>query len=279
VLAANFVYMAASNNPALNRVPAFRAGGAPQPVDPNTVGATPDLETLFTARSAGAAETGRMTYEDTVVKTVVLFAVLLATGVVAWFVPTLTIIGAIVGLVLGLVNAFKRNPSPALIITYAAAQGLFLGGISRIFEQFFGGVVVQAVVATLGVFAVMLALFASGKVRASNRLTKVFLGAMIGYAVYSLVNVGLMVFGGVSSDLAFGLNSMTFMGIPLGLIVGILAVLMGAYSLVLDFEFIKHGVENRAPRVFGWQGAFGLMVTLIWLYVEFLRLFAILSRN
>jgi len=272
--------MARSNNPALNRVPAFRAGGAPRPVDPNTVGAAPDLEALFNARSAGSAETGRMSYEDTVVKTVVLFAVLLAAGAVGWFMPALAIAGAIVGLVLGLVNAFKRTPSPVLIVLYAAAQGLFLGGISHIFESIFpGGIVLQAVVATLAVFGVMLALFASGKVRASNRLTKVFLGAMIGYMVYSLVNVGLMMFGGVSSDLAFGLNSMTFMGIPIGLGVGILAVLMGAYSLVLDFEFIKNGVQNRAPRVYGWQGAFGLMVTLIWLYVEFLRLFAILSRN
>jgi len=271
--------MAASNNPALNRVPAFRAGRAPQPVDPRTVGGAPDLEALFNARSAGAAETGRMSYEDTVGKTIALFVVLLAGGAVAWFIPQIAIVGAIVGLVLGLVNAFKRHPSPALIVTYAAAQGMFLGGISRLFEEFFGGVVIQAVVATLAVFAVMLALFASGKVRASNRLTKVFLGAMVGYMVYSLVNVGLMVFGGVSSNLAFGLNSVSFMGIPIGLIVGILAVLMGAYSLVLDFEFIKNGVENRAPRVYGWQGAFGLMVTLIWLYVEFLRLFAILSRN
>ncbi|HEY0247443.1 MAG TPA: Bax inhibitor-1/YccA family protein [Gryllotalpicola sp.] len=272
--------MAASNNPALNRVPAFRAGGVPQPVDAATVGTGPDLETLFNSRSAGAGETGRMTYEDTVLKTVLLFAVLLAAGVVAWYVPALTLIGGIAGLVLGLVNSFKRRPSAALTIAYAAAEGLFLGGISHIFEQtFFGGIVVQAVVATVGVFGVMLALFASGKVRASGRMTKIFLGALIGYAVYSLINVGLMVFGGVSSDLAFGLNSMTFMGIPLGLIVGILAVLMGAYSLVLDFEFIKNGVQNRAPRAYGWQGAFGLMVTLVWLYVEFLRLFAILSRN
>ncbi|MFC4242361.1 Bax inhibitor-1/YccA family protein [Gryllotalpicola reticulitermitis] len=270
--------MARSNNPALNRVAAFRAGGAPQPVDPATAG-TPDLEALFAGPSASAADTGRMTYEDTVVKTVILFVILLATAAVGWFVPTLTLVGAIVGLALGMVNAFKRKPSPALIVVYAAAQGLFLGGISRLFETYFGSVVLQAVVATLAVFGVMLALFASGKVRASARLTKVFLGALIGYFVYSLVNVGLMLFGGVSSSLAFGLNSMTFMGIPIGLIVGILAVLMGAYSLVLDFEFIKNGVQNRAPRVYGWQGAFGLMVTLIWLYIEFLRLFAIMSRN
>jgi len=269
--------MARSNNPALNRVPAFRSG-APRPVDPATAG-TPDLEALFAGRSAGATETGRMTYEDTVLKTVCLFVVLLAAAVVGWFVPGLTLVGALVGLVLGMVNAFKRKPSPALIIVYSAAQGLFLGGISNLFQTYFGSVVIQAVIATFTVFAVMLALFASGKVRASRRLTRVFLGAMIGYAVYSLVNVALMVFGGVSSSLAFGLNSMTFMGIPLGLLVGILAVLMGAYSLVLDFEFIKNGVDNRAPRVYGWQGAFGLMVTLIWLYVEFLRLFAIMSRN
>ena len=275
--------MASSNNPAMRQVPAFRRGAgsglAPQPVDPGVTGSAPDLDALFHGRSAGAAETGRMTYEDTVLKTVLLFAVLLAGAAVSWFVPALTIVGAIVGLVLGLVNSFKRKPSPALIVLYAAAQGVFLGGISRIFETMFGGVVIQAVIATLGVFGVMLALFASGKVRASSRLTKIFMGAMIGYLVYSLVNVGLMVFGGVSSDLAFGLNSQTVMGIPIGLIVGILAVLMGAYSLVLDFEFIKNGVENRAPRVYGWSGAFGLMVTLIWLYVEFLRLFAILQRN
>lgn len=262
----------------MNRVPAFRSGGAPQPVDAATAG-TPDLEALFTGRSAGAAETGRMTYEDTVLKTVALFVVLLATAAVGWFVPGLTLIGAIVGLALGMANAFKRKPSPALIVVYAAAQGLFLGGISSLFETYFGGVVIQAIIATFTVFGVMLALFASGKVRASARLTKVFLGAMIGYFIYSLINVGLMVFGGVSSSLAFGLNSMTFMGIPIGLIVGILAVLMGAYSLVLDFDFIKNGVENRAPRVYGWQGAFGLMVTLIWLYVEFLRLFAIMQRS
>jgi uncharacterized YccA/Bax inhibitor family protein len=271
--------MAASNNPALNRVPAFRRGAVPQPVDPHSVGTAPDLEALFNGRSAGAAETGRMTYEDTVLKTALLFAVLLGTAVVGWFVPGLLAIGAIVGLALGLVNAFKRKPSPVLIVLYAAAQGLFLGGISSLFEQLFGGVVIQAVIATLAVFGVMLALFANGKVRSSGRLTKIFMGAMIGYLVYSLVNVGLMVFGGVSSDLAFGLNSVEFMGIPIGLLVGILAVLMGAYSLVLDFEFIKNGVQNRAPRVYAWSGAFGLMVTLIWLYVEFLRIFALLSRN
>jgi len=134
------------------------------------------------------------------------------------------------------------------------------------------------VLATLVVFGVTLALFASGKVRASKKATKIFLIAMVGYLVFSLVNVGLMAFGGVDSSLAFGLRSQTVAGIPLGIIIGVLAVIMAAYSLVLDFEFIKNGVQNRAPRKYGWSGAFGLMVTIIWLYVEFLRMFAI-SRN
>jgi uncharacterized YccA/Bax inhibitor family protein len=269
----------ALRNPALSNNPAFRpAKGSTVTAEATALATADGLQQLYEAPAATAADTNRMTYGDTIGKTAVLFLVLLATAAVGWFIPSLTFVGAIVGLGLGLVNAFKRNPSAPLIILYAAAQGLFVGGISRIFEENWGGVVMQAVVATFAVFAVTLVLFASGKVRASKKATKVFLIAMIGYLVFSLVNVGLMLFGGVSSDLAFGLRSATVFGIPLGIIIGILAVLMAAYSLVLDFDFIKNGVQNRAPRKMGWYGGFGLMVTIIWLYVEFLRLFA-LGRN
>ena len=127
------------------------------------------------------------------------------------------------------------------------------------------------------VVGVTLALFASGKIRASKRATKIFLVAMIGYAVFSLVNVGMVMFG--LTDSAFGLSSdITIMGIPLGVILGIFVVLLAAYSLVLDFDMIQQGVRNRAPRKYGWTGAFGIMVTVIWLYLELLRMFAI-ARN
>lgn len=272
----------ASRNPALSNNPAFKAGNGAAFAAPSAaateLGTAEGLQNLYDSPAASSADTGRMTYEDTIGKTVVLFVVLLAGAGVGWFVPALLVPGMIVGLVLGLVNAFKREPSAPLIIAYAAAQGLFIGGISRLFESMWSGVVMQAVLATLVVFGVTLALFASGKVRASKKATKIFLIAMVGYLVFSLVNVGLMAFGGVDSSLAFGLRSQTVAGIPLGIIIGVLAVIMAAYSLVLDFEFIKNGVQNRAPRKYGWSGAFGLMVTIIWLYVEFLRMFAI-SRN
>jgi len=98
--------------------------------------------------------------------------------------------------------------------------------------------------------------------------------AMVGYLVFSLVNFGLMAFG--ATEGMFGLRSVEIFGIPMGVILGILVVFLAAYSLVMDFESIKAGVEKGAPRVYGWQGAFGIMVTVVWLYVEILRLLAIL---
>lgn len=222
-----------------------------------------------------------MTYENTISKTVFLFILVIAGAGVGWFVPVLMLPGAIVGLVLGLVNAFKKEPSVPLIIGYALAQGLFLGGLSSVMEAMYPGIVMQAVLGTFSVFAVTLLLFRSGKVRTSPKMTKIFLIAMVGYLVFSLLNVGIMIFGsGEIADSAWGLRSgVTVMGIPLGVIIGAFAVLLAAYSLVMDFELIKNGVQNRVPEKWGWSAAFGLMVTLIWLYVEILRILAILRGD
>ncbi|MGI8392859.1 Bax inhibitor-1/YccA family protein [Leucobacter sp. W1038] len=218
-----------------------------------------------------------MTYENTISKTVMLFIVVLATAAVGWFVPILMIPGALVGLVLGLVNAFKKEPNVALIVGYAAAQGLFLGGISGIFEAQWAGIVTQAIIGTFSVFGVTLLLFRSGKVRTSPKMTKIFLVAMVGYLVFSLVNVGMMMFG--ATDDPWGMRGATVFGIPLGLLIGGLAVLLAAYSLVMDFELIQNGVRNRVPERYGWSAAFGLTVTLIWLYLEILRILAILRGD
>lgn len=250
-------------NPALSNNPAFKKG--------STVSAS-QLEELYERPAASPADTGRMTYEDTSVKTVVLFAVLLATSAVGWFIPALAIVGALVGFVLAMVNTFKREPSVPLIVLYAAAEGLFVGGISEIFSTRWNGIVLQAVLATLVTVGITLALFASGRIRASARATKIFLIAMVSYLVFQLVNVVLSLTGVVTGP--FGLQS----GI-VGIVIGVLVVIMAAYSLVLDFDQIQQGVRRGIPAKYGWTGAFGIMVTVVWLYIEFLRLIAILRGS
>jgi uncharacterized YccA/Bax inhibitor family protein len=264
----------ALTNPAFSTNPAFQNNG--QAATASTVSAE-NLEQMYQAPSATSVDTDRMTIEDTINKSAISFALLVVGAVVGWMVPGLALPAAIVGFVLALVNIFKKKPSPALILSYAGVQGLFVGGISAVFESIYPGIVIQAVIGTLAVVGVTLALFASGKIRASAKATKIFLIAMFGYLAYSLVNVVLMWTGVTNS--AFGLSSdVKIFGIPLGVLIGVLVVIMGAYSLVLDFDFIQRGVKNRAPRIYGWSGAFGIMVTVIWLYLEILRLLAI-ARN
>lgn len=168
-----------------------------------------------------------MTYENTISKTVFLFILVVAGAGLGWWMPILMLPGAIVGLVLGLVNSFKKEPSVPLIIGYAVAQGLFLGGFSMFMESVYPGIVMQAILGTMSVFAVTLLLFRSGKVRTSPKMTKIFLIAMVGYLVFSLLNVVLMLTGVVTDP--WGLRGVTvFGGIPLGVIIGGLAVLLAA---------------------------------------------------
>ncbi len=184
------------------------------------------------------------------------------------------LVSGLIGLVLAMVNIFRREPSPALIMGYSVAQGVALGAISMFFEMQWPGIVLQAILATFAVFGVTLALFASGKVRASAKATKVFMIAIVGYLVYSIINVFVMLFGGAGGN-PWGLDGVKVFGLPLGLILGVLVVIMAAYSLVLDFDSIQRGVKNGAPKKFGWTAAFGIMVTMIWLYTQILRMLAI----
>ncbi len=269
-----------SSNPAFSRSPAFSSGAVAKGAQLSQQNLSAgQLDELYGRPSASPADTDRMTYEDTIVKTVVSFGILLVGAAIGWFIPALAIPAAIAGFVLALVNIFKKKPSPALVLSYAAVQGVFVGGISQFFEAEYAGIVFQAILGTLVVVGVTLALFASGKVRASKRATKIFLVAMIGYAVFSLINFGLMIFTDIGAESGpFGIRSIEFFGIPLGVIIGIFVILLAAYSLVLDFDNIKRGVERGAPRIFAWSAAFGIMLTVVWLYMEILRLLAILRE-
>lgn len=230
------------------------------------------LEQMYGAPSATTRDTGRLTYDDVIMKTGGLFAIILVTGALTWtLAPQLFWIGMIVGLVLGLVNAFKKNPSPGLIMAYAAAQGVFLGGISFLFESQWQGIVMQAVLATAATFLACLVLYRSGKVRVTAKFTRWLLIAMGGYLLFSLVNFGLLMFG-VMDD--WGMRSG-----PLGILISVVAVGLASAMLIVDFDSIKRGVEQGVPAKFAWTAAFGLVVTLVWMYLEFLRLIAILRGD
>lgn len=271
------------SNPLLNRAlgkgvnegRGVPAGPGPQQGQPFMTGQ--QLEEMYQRPSATPAQTRRLTYEDVLMKTGMSFGVLLVAAAVGWFVPALALIGAIAGLVLGLVNAFKKEPSPVLVLAYAATMGLFLGGISGIFEAVYPGIVMQAVLASLAVFTVMLVLFRLKIVRVQGKFAKFMMLAVAGYAAFSLAN---LVFGAISGT-PWGVRGMSI-GLPivgevsLGLIIGIVAVVLAAFSLVMDFQMIEQGVEQGIPEKYSWSLAFGLMATLIWLYVEILRILAIL---
>ncbi|MCC3266658.1 Bax inhibitor-1/YccA family protein [Arthrobacter gengyunqii] len=240
------------------------------------------LQELYTAPSAGPSQTGRMTYDDVIMKTLACLAVVLVGAAIPMLLipgaaAPLMIVGALGGFVLGLVNSFKREPVPALILAYAALEGMFLGGLTLVLDNLYPGIGLQAVLGTLSVFAVTLVLFKSGKVRATPKAMRFFMIAMIGYAVFSLVNMGLMIFGAV--DDPWGVRGFDIAGIPLGIIIGLFAVGLAAFSLIMDFTSIEQGVQAGAPQRYSWTAAFGLTVTLVWLYVEIIRILAILRGD
>ena len=238
------------------------------------------LEAQYQAPSATNADMRRMTYDDVIIRTAGMFAVILAMGALTWSLVTneatfgmgaaAVLAGVIGSIVLGLVNSFKREPSPALILAYAAFEGLMLGGVSGVMEARYEGIVVQAVLATLATFGAMLAAYSYGGFRVQGRFRRVVVVATFGYMIFSLINFALMMTGMTTG--AWGLRSLTIMGIPLGVPLGILAVILASFFLAIDFESIENGVRNGLPRRYAWAGAFGLVVTLVWLYVEFLRL-------
>jgi uncharacterized YccA/Bax inhibitor family protein len=222
---------------------------------------------MYNAPSATGVQTGRMTMDDVVVKTGLMFAVLVPAAAVNFYLqnPLLTFGGAIVGLVLALVISFKQSTNPALVLSYAGLEGLFVGGISGIYEDFYDGIVAQAVLGTLAVFAVALFAYKSGRVRATPKFQRGVLIAMGGYLVFCLVNLGVVLF--TDNNLRGGW---------LGIAIGLFAITLAAAMLILDFDFAEQGVKNGLPERYSWLAAFGLVVTLVWLYIEMLRLIAIL---
>ena len=181
------------------------------------------------------------------------------------------LVGGLGGFVVSLVTIFKKTWAPVTAPLYAALEGLFIGAISAMFEMKFPGIVMQAVGLTFGTLAALLMAYRSGLIKATENFKLGVVAATGGIALLYLVNIGMGFFG---KSMPFihdsGLMGIAFSGF---------VVVIAALNLVLDFDFIESGVEQRAPKYMEWYAAFGLLVTLVWLYLEILRLLSKLQSR
>jgi uncharacterized YccA/Bax inhibitor family protein len=184
----------------------------------------------------------------------------------------LVMTGAFGGFVVGIATSFKRDWAPFTAPVYAVLQGLFIGGFSLIMEQRFPGLVLQAVMLTFGVMFALLAAYQSRIIRPSQTFKSVIVGATFGIMIVYLVSMVLQLF------FHTGISMINDSG-PIGIIFSLVVVGIAALNLVLDFDFIENGVASGAPKWMEWYAAFGLTVTLVWLYIEVLRLLAKMRRN
>lgn len=228
--------------------------------------------------------TGRaMTIDDVVLRTGTTLGVLVVTAALAWaLLPVddanisrsygIGIGAALIGMVLALVQSFKRKASPALIVTYAAFEGVFLGVVSSIVDnRIASGAAMQAVLGTLAVFVGVLVAYKAGWIRVNRRFYGFVMAATLGFVLLMMVNLLFAVFGGG--------DGLGFRSGGLGILFGVIGILLGACFLALDFKQVEDGIAYGAPREEAWLAAFGLTMTLVWIYLEFLRLIAILNSS
>jgi uncharacterized YccA/Bax inhibitor family protein len=217
-----------------------------------------------------------MTIDDVVVKTVTLLGITGVSAIAAWnlipdaYTSVAWIGAAVVGLVIGLIISFSRMANPALVITYAVVEGAFVGMVSKAYQTIFGvdGIVLQAVVATFGVFFLMAMLYRARVIRATPKFTRGLIAVMGGLFAVMLINWVLSMFGFHTGIRDNG---------PLGYIFSLVCIVVAALSFIVDFDQIEQGVRMGLPQRYSWTCAFGILVGLIWLYLEILRLLAYLQ--
>lgn len=221
-----------------------------------------------------------MTLPGAVLKTALLVVILLIPAVFTWtqavngvsgLVVGLMALGSIGGFILAMVTIFAPRASPFTAPIYAALEGLLLGGVSAYFESVYSGIVVQAVSLSISILAVMLLVYGTGIIRATEKFKIGVVAATGGVCLVYLADIVLSLFG---IRVPF-IHESGVVGIGFSVVV----VVIAALNLILDFDFIEQGVAQRAPKYLEWYGGFSLLVTLIWMYLEILRLMAKLSGN
>ncbi|MET9321793.1 Bax inhibitor-1/YccA family protein [Streptomyces sp. NPDC003038] len=255
-----------------------QAGTAANPYATNPYAIDPT-----TGMPQAPAAANAMTIDDVVSRTAMTLGTLIVTATLSWvLLPVdpanigksygIAIGAALVAFVLAMVQSFKRKPSPALILGYAAIEGVFLGVISSATSTYISpGVVVQAVMGTMCVFAAVLFAYKMRWIRVNRRFTGFVMAAAVGFILLMVANSLFAIFGGG--------DGLGFRSGGLGILFGVIGIILGACFLALDFKQVEDGVAYGAPREESWLAAFGLTLTLVWIYLEMLRLFSILSGD
>jgi uncharacterized YccA/Bax inhibitor family protein len=278
-----------SSNPVFARNDAFNGRGGAVATDPSQWKV--DLD-----GGQGSSPThterglGRMTLDTVVEKTAITLGLLVLAAAATWFfigdlggaeaesalglAYTLAIGGALIGLVLSLVNSFKKVVSPGLVLAYAVVEGVFVGAFSKVIASYVGDptIVFQAVLATMVAFGGTLAAYKFFNIQVTDKFRKVVTIAIFSFVGVMIINFVLSLTGVLESGGLRGFNT-------LGLLVSAAACVLAVLMLILDFDFVERGVAAGLPERESWRAAFGLTVTLVWLYIELLRIFAILRGD
>jgi len=273
-----------SNNPVFARSEGFNGKGG-------TAYADFGAGTPMTHTQPG---TGRMTIDTVVQKTAITLGVVVLAAAATWILTgdlftqdsfgqtvvdsdkartlyTLSLVGAFGGFALSIVNSFKKAVSPALVIAYAALEGIFVGAFSKVLDASFGnGVVIGAVLGTVAAVAGVLAAYKFFNIQVGDRFRKWTVGLMFGFVAVSLLDFVLSLFNS-----SFGFNGFG----PMGFISSVIGLCIGVLMLIMDFDFVERGIAAGLPEQESWRAAFGLTVTIVWIYIELLRLLSILNRN
>ena len=279
--------MLRSSNPILSKQDAFTPA-APQYGQQQQYGQNPYAQTDPYAQQPGYAPYGqppvsaepRMTFDDVITKTAVVMGVLVISAALAWmFVPPALympalILSGLVGFGVVLLVSFRRNISPPLVFVYAAIEGVFIGMFSNIFNSIYPGIVMQAVIGTFAAAGVTLAAYRFFNIKVTPKFQKVVIIATIAFAVAMLINFIAALLGFNLGLRDGGTGPVSLLAVGFSILGCVLAVL----NLVLDFDYIERGVAMGAPASESWRGAFGLTVTMVWLYVEILRLLSYIRR-
>jgi uncharacterized YccA/Bax inhibitor family protein len=229
------------------------------------------------------ARSGAMTIDDVVTRTAMTLGTVVLTAALSWaLLPVdeanlgksygIAIGAALVAFVFAIIQSFKRKPAPALILAYAAFEGVFLGVISSTVSTYISpGTVMQAVMGTMCVFAGVLIAYKMRWIRVTRRFYGFVMAAAVGFVLLMMVNLLFSVFGGG--------DGLGFRSGGLGILFGVIGIILGACFLALDFKQVEDGINYGAPREESWLAAFGLTLTLVWIYLEMLRLLSIINGN